>query len=199
MERLAAIAGSQKQNCLVLDFAGNTLRLGPINDPRIPKKKGESKGDIPIKLCPECSCMNHISARWCVNCGAEFVFQEKITPKASTLALIVRDEPLVAMFPVDRVTYAQHVAKSSGIPSLKVSYYCGIRRFTEYVCLQHGGSIRYKAAQWWSQRHDSDPPETINEALPFVEELRTPNELRIWVNRKDPIILACLFEEKENA
>ncbi len=198
-ERLAAIAGSPKQNCLVLDFAGNTQRLGPINDPRIPKKKGESKGDIPIKLCPECSCMNHISARWCVNCGAEFVFQEKITPKASTLALIVRDEPQVAMFPVDRVTYAQHVAKSSGIPSLKVSYYCGIRRFTEYVCLQHGGSIRYKAMQWWKDRHDSDPPETINEALPFVEELRTPNELRIWVNRKDPMILACLFEEKENA
>jgi len=26
-----------KENCMVLDFAGNTPRLGPINDPMIPK------------------------------------------------------------------------------------------------------------------------------------------------------------------
>ena len=200
LQRLAAIAGSPKQNCLVLDFAGNTWRLGPINDPRIPKKKGAGTGDIPIKQCNECGCLNHISARFCINCGAEFTFQEKITAKASTLALIVRDEPQVELFTVDRVTYSQHVSKSSGVPSLKVSYYCGIRRFTEYVCLEHeGNSIQVKAQSWWRHRHPTDPPKTINEALPFVEQLRTPKQLRIWVNRQNPEILMHLFEEKETA
>jgi DNA repair protein RadD len=35
--RLAAIAASDKQDCLVLDFAYNTAILGPINDPQLPK------------------------------------------------------------------------------------------------------------------------------------------------------------------
>lgn len=42
--RLAAIINSPKRNCLVLDFAGNTRRLGPINDPVIPKRKGKGGG-----------------------------------------------------------------------------------------------------------------------------------------------------------
>lgn len=193
--RLAAMLAGPKQNCLVLDFAGNTRRLGPINDPRIPGKKGKGTGDIPIKSCTPCGCMNHISARVCVNCGAEFTFQEKITPAASTVALIVRDEPQVELFTVDRVTYAPHV-KPGKIPSLKVSYFCGMRRFTEWVCLQHPGSIRFKAQKWWHERTDLDVPETVDDALPHVDTLRVPNQIRVWVNTKHPEILASLFEKE---
>jgi len=32
-----------KTDCLVLDFAKNTIRLGPINDPQIPRKKGDKR------------------------------------------------------------------------------------------------------------------------------------------------------------
>lgn len=191
-ERLAAIAASPKRNCLVLDFAGNTMRLGPINDPRIPRKKGKGTGDIPIKVCDACGCMNHISARFCVNCDEPFQFAEKITEKASTVALIVRDEPQVEMFKVDRVTYAPHV--KIGFPtSLKVSYFCGVRRFTEWVCLAHPGAIQRKAHAWWMQRTDIPVPATIDEALPVVEKLATPSEIRVWVNRQYPEILAHVF------
>jgi DNA repair protein RadD len=192
--RLAAIEHSAKRNCLVLDFAGNTRRLGPINDPRIPKKKGEASGDIPIKQCNECGCLCHISARVCTNCGHEFSFQEKLTPKASTLALIVRDEPQVEVFKVDRVTYAPHV-KPGFPPSLKVSYFCGIRRFTEWVCLQHHGNpIQHKAHRWWRERIDNvEPPATIDAALPLCVNLRTPTAIRVWINRKYPEILRHEF------
>jgi DNA repair protein RadD len=40
-QRLAAIAASDKQNCLVLDFSGNSRRLGPINDPAVPRRPGQ--------------------------------------------------------------------------------------------------------------------------------------------------------------
>ena len=40
-----------KQNCLILDYAGNTVRLGPINDPVIPKLKKKGTGDAPVKIC----------------------------------------------------------------------------------------------------------------------------------------------------
>lgn len=64
--RLAAISASHKQNCLVLDYSGNTRRLGPINDPVIPKRPGEKgKREAPVKKCPHCNTWNHASARYC--------------------------------------------------------------------------------------------------------------------------------------
>ncbi|WP_423237389.1 DEAD/DEAH box helicase, partial [Enterobacter cloacae] len=48
--RLQAIAASHKQNCLVLDYSGNTRRLGPINDPVMPKRPGQKgKSTAPVK------------------------------------------------------------------------------------------------------------------------------------------------------
>jgi DNA repair protein RadD len=84
-----------KVNTLVLDFAANTKRLGPINDPVIPRKRGKGKaGMAPFKLCPFCSCYNHTRARVCVSCLFEFpeVFNGK--SQASELELI-RREPKV--------------------------------------------------------------------------------------------------------
>ncbi|QIG68927.1 ATP-dependent RNA-DNA and DNA-DNA helicase protein [Rhizobium phage RHph_Y55] len=197
--RFAAIAAGPKQNCLVLDFAGNTQRLGPINDPRIPGKKGKGTGEIPIKCCTECGCMAHISARVCINCGTEFTFEQKITPQASTAVLIAAPpQPQVEVFNVDNVTYAPHV-RPGKTPSLKVSYFCGARRFTEYVCLQHEGGIRHKAHKWWRERHHSEPPTLIDEVIPLIGELKVPNQIRVWVNTKYPEILMHLFEkEPEN-
>ena len=66
MGRLQAIAASHKQNCLVLDYSGNTRRLGPINDPVMPKRPGQKgKGEAPVKMCPHCSMWNHASVRYC--------------------------------------------------------------------------------------------------------------------------------------
>ncbi|QJD54368.1 DNA helicase [Aminobacter phage Erebus] len=194
--RLAAMSASTKQNCLVLDFAGNTMRLGPINDPRIPRKRGAGAGDIPIKVCASCGCMNHISAKMCINCGEEFTFQEKISGKASTVALIARDEPQVELFNVDRITYAKH-QKMGGLPSLKVSYFCGMRRFTEYICLEHDGNpIQHKAHQWWRERDPNDPPPTVDFALGWATNLRVPDKIRVWVNQRHPRILSYEFDKE---
>ena len=67
-----------KRNCLVLDFAKNTPRLGPINDPRIPKKPGKGGGDAPIKICEKCNTYNHPTAKKCISCGEEFTFESKL-------------------------------------------------------------------------------------------------------------------------
>jgi DNA repair protein RadD len=192
--RLASMAASAKQNCLVLDFAGNTQRLGPINDPRIPRKKGEGTGDIPIKMCNYCGCLCHISVRECDNCGEEFKFEEKITAVASTVELIVRDEPQVEMFSVDRVTYAPH-SRPGTQPSLKVSYYSGVRRFTEWVCLEHyGNPIQRKAHVWWRQRATSEPPATVAEAILQANTLAEPKQIRVWVNKRYPEVLSYEFD-----
>lgn len=195
--RHAAMLASYKQNCLVLDFAGNVQRLGPINDPRIPKRKGEGTGEIPVKQCEVCETLNHISARFCIECGHEFPIQQKITEKASSLALIVRDEPQVELFNVDRITYEKRRGSIGKPPHLRVSYYCGVRRFTETVCLEHHNSpIITKARGWWRERIDIEPPMTIDDALQVVDRLREPKQIRVWVNQKFPTVLAHLFEKE---
>ena len=41
-----------KDDCLVLDFAGNVRRFGPVDDPRI-ATKGGGNGEAPTKTCPD--------------------------------------------------------------------------------------------------------------------------------------------------
>jgi len=101
-ERLAAIAAGPKQNCLVLDYAGNTKRLGPINDPVIPRRKGQGGGMAPVKCCDVCHTWVHASLRFCDGlrsdgsvCGHEFKFETKLNLSAGTDELIKGDMPIV--------------------------------------------------------------------------------------------------------
>ena len=179
-----------KKNCLVLDFAGNTRRLGPINDPVKPRKKGDKVGEAPIRICDACGVYNHASARFCCNCGAEFTFKTKLVAHAGTDALLRSDAPVIEYFSVDRVIYHRH--EKEGSPAMiKVSYYSGLRMFNEFVCLEHGGFARKRARDWWRTRHSVEPPETTDEGLKYISELRVPKRIRVWANKRYPEVLSC--------
>lgn len=185
---------SGKQNCLVLDFAGNTRRLGPINDPKIPGKPGKGTGDMPVRLCDSCGAYNHAAARFCCGCGKEFTFETKIFRTASEAQLLKSDAPVIEYYDVHRVLYHLHEKKNKeGIiispPSIKVSYFCGIQMFNEWVCLEHSGLAGKRARDWWRQRHMEEPPPTTYLALQRCSELRIPARIRVWTNKKYPEIL----------
>ena len=182
--RLAAIANSEKRDCLVLDFAGNTKRLGPINDPVLPKRRGQSKsGTAPVKICDACGTYNHASVRFCISCGNEFPRFLKIDQHAGTDELIASGKPKVEIFKVDRVTYAKH-EKEGRPPTIQVSYFCGLRLFREWVCLEHAGYPGKKARDWWRERAADEPPESTEEALKALDVLRTPQHIRVWIKPK---------------
>lgn len=185
-----------KQNTLVLDFAGNTRRLGPINDPVIPRKKGDKAGgEAPVKLCGWCATYNHASATHCVNCGKEFTFQVKIKTTASTEEVMKVDLPVVEVFRVDHVTYSRH-EKIGRPPVLKVTYYCNIRAFTDYVCIEHDGFAQRKARMWWTERGEQATPFPVStdEGLQRSPALRTPTHINVWTNKKYPEIMAYCFD-----
>lgn len=182
-----------KQNCLVLDFAGNTRRLGPINDPVVPRKKGGKGGEAPVKLCEACDTYNHASVRWCEFCGAEFVFKVRLAATAATADLLRGDAPVTEVFTVDHITYTRH-NKVGKPPMVKVGYYCGYRVFYEYVCFQHEGFARRKAEQWWKLRTDMHVPETTAHALSIAHKLRASTHIRVWTNKEFPEILAHCFD-----
>jgi len=132
-----------KANCKVLDFARNVPRLGPINDVRIPKPKGNSPGEIPVKICEHCGTYNHISARICCNCSEQFSFQIKLVSKAGTDELIrnaaTEPTPIIETFNVLNATYVKWEGKNGKPPTLKATYYTTGLAFNEWVCLEHSG------------------------------------------------------------
>ena len=198
--RLQAIAASAKQNCLVLDYAGNTPRLGPINDPIIPKaKNGKGGGVAPIKLCEGCGTYCHASVRFCDSCGMEFpagsVKYGTEAGDGELIAGVARAEEAkqIVVFKVDSLNLQEYQRKNP--PSIKATYFCGLRTFDKYICLEHKGYVRKLGRDWWRQHiQDVHVPETIDEAADMFPQLNTPTHIRVWVNKKPwPEVMAYDF------
>lgn len=194
-----------KTDCLVLDFAGNTARLGPIDRPNLPRRKGKGGGEAPVKICPSCAAYVHASHTRCPHCHHEFPRDTapKLTQEASALALLSsKDMPQMEVFAVHSMIAEETLSRKDGTPMMRVSYYCGpqgVRRFTEYVCFDHVGYAKRKAATWWRTHCHTDklmagdPPDSTNMAIAYFNELYKPTHLRVWVNKKYPEIMAYDF------
>lgn len=200
--RLSAIAASRKQNTLVLDFAGNVTRLGPINDPRVPKPAERKRaGDAPVRICDSCGCYNHASARTCWQCGYEFPRFLKIEESSGTAALVkgVNSNkppiplPIYKEIPVDRVTY-QRWQKKDKPDSIKVTFHCGRKTYSEWLLLDHEKWAK-KARSWWRKFSDTDfAPESVDQALGLTDTLRTPRAIEVSTNMDFPDIRSHIFE-----
>ena len=187
-----------KENCLVADFAGNTNRNGPINDPVIPKKKGEKgKRGAPVKLCPVCETINHASVRFCIACNTEFTLQIKINEEASTTELIKKDLPTLETFKVDHITFSKHIKRGGTGASLKVTYYSGLRMFSEYICIEHpkGSFPKEKANSWWIKRAGTISPDSILAAIYLTDQLQNPSSIIVDTSKKYPDILDYIFAD----
>jgi DNA repair protein RadD len=204
--RLAAMQASAKPDgCLALDFAHNTERLGPINNPVVPepKKKGKQRaGATPVRVCPQCAEYVHASLRFCPACKYEFTIVLHIQGHASTAEIMTRGEVQqpdlkVEMVDVQHVTYAISRRRGSDKPpTLRVSYYAVglLRKFEEYVCFEHEGGMLLNARNWWRARSAQPVPETCKEAEALGNTLRIPKRIRVWVNIPKPRVLDYEYE-----
>ena len=168
-----------KDDCLVLDFAGNTARHGPIDTVDGRKKEPAGDGDAPIKVCPECQTINHASARRCVGCDHEFPPPAlQVSAQAAANALL-STQIQAAWCDVTGITYARH--EKLGKPaSLRVTYECGLARHIEWVCFEHTGFPRDKAVGWWRRRAANlPPPATVDAALEQLGQLRGPIAIQV--------------------
>jgi DNA repair protein RadD len=176
-QRIAAIAGGPKPNCLFLDFGGLVRRHGPI-DMVQPRKPGKGGGDAPVKSCPECHSIVHASAMECPDCGFTWERQlsEKITKAAAVLPIMSKGA--ASWKEVTRRSFARH-DKLGSPSSVRVEYWCGMNPFKEWVPFENE-KLRWKAEKWWKEHHGLDPcPATVSEALKRTEELRSVAEIRI--------------------
>ncbi len=192
--RKTAIEMGGKRNCIILDFAGNTNRLGPINDPQIPRRKGKRTGEVPVKLCPECGAYNHTTARFCVDteCGYEFVFKTKIKANASTADIIRRDDPTIVTVPVTMVIPSIH-NKVGKPPSLKLQYFSGMQLYNAWLTFESIGLPKHKSHEWWRQHFGDEMPTDTADAFSKFKQCRTARQIKVDVSGKYPEVLEYLF------
>ena len=183
-----------KDDCLVLDFAGNTARHGPIDTVDGRKKEPAGDGDAPIKVCPECQTINHASVRRCVGCDHEFPPPAlQVSAQAAANALL-STQVQTTWCDVTAVRYLLH--EKPGKPaSLRVTYECGLARHSEWICFEHAGFPREKAVTWWRSRAPHLPaPFTVGEALQHHEALRQPRAIQVRPVGQYTEIVSARFE-----
>lgn len=166
-----------KENCLVLDYAGNIERFGCIDNIRVRKTRmGFQLSTQPMKQCPKCGNALPINFKTC-ECG--YVFERAAPPhetEASELP-IMSQEMWVG---VNHINYKIH-NKVGKPPSLMVSYECDSNILVrEFLCFEHGGYPARKAFQWWMKNADKESlPKTTEEAFHGVAKVKPCSKLKI--------------------
>ena len=197
-----------KENALVLDFAGNIRRLGPVDDPIVPapRRKGDGEGgEAPVKECPECHSYLHTRVMVCPDCGYKFPPPSSITKNSSNDAILRgrKDEytgPQIEEFEVMSIHYRRKVSKN-GNPYMKVSYSTGIKSFHRCVLFESPNvRLQQKALSWWKHNGGHLPiPATAEEACERAHvELTVPSIVRVDINKKYPDVVGTEVV-KENA
>lgn len=201
-DRKAAISASIKPNCLFLDFAGNILKHGFLDQIKAKDKKKKGEGDAPIKVCPECATYVHASARKCHDCGYEFPKNEETKLDSSYGGEVLSGG--VEKRIVRHVEYYAHNANKEGkTPSLRVKYLHPDGSSTsEWVCIQHTGFAKSKALKWWKDREgctifdDTKVADIIDTKA--YESLKCPTSIDVGKQGKYDRVVKYYWDEPQN-
>lgn len=135
-----------KKDCLLLDYGGNVARHGFIDTPTPKKNGGTGDGKAPVKQCPSCNTFCHTAVRMCPVCSFEFPAPQLNHAPKSYEGAVLSNQVKAEWMEVDDVSYGRW--QKEGKPdSIRVTYYCGMTRLSEWLCPDHGGyaASRYTA------------------------------------------------------
>jgi DNA repair protein RadD len=164
-----------KHDCLVLDFAQNIARHGPIDTIRVKAQESSSAtGEAPAKECPECRALIALAYSICPQCGHEFPPPDRKKHEAhASQAGVLSGQVTAAEYDVRDISYSVHTKKDAGDEApktLRVDYRLGLDYWvSEWICFEHSGYARRKAEQWWRIRSSCPVPDTAQEACDIAE------------------------------
>ena len=194
-------------HCLVLDFAGNVARHGPITAVAIPTKSGKAEGPAPARACPECGEILATATRICPSCGYEWPQAEK------PLVLETQQDIMggAVEMAVTEWAWRKHTSRSSGKDMIRIVYYESpfSAPVTEYLPVTHPGRVGERAMARLAMlarnagRHIGDIPTTYTD---WLEEIcivmsNAPPPRRIEYKRDGQFarVTAHYFEEHSAA
>lgn len=213
--RLAAIFASGVYNCVVLDFAGNSRRLGTINNPLKtekpdPNRRKKKAGAAPVKTCDACGAYNYATAKFCDNipyCDYEFPLSTSLELTASERVLIdetahVPDKRKLVVTSTRYFLRNTRYGNNSTTSDIIVTYNCGQNgKFTENLTFKGSGSSK-RIMAWWSNFGNGYTVPESNDAFMQVfahsTHLRKPRMIEVYVNpprKSRPEIIYYGFED----
>ncbi len=177
-----------KTDCLVLDFGGNVLRHGPVDQLRV-GDAAHGEGEAPVKECPRCHELVAAGYAVCPACGHAFPPREQRRHDGEASgAGILSDQAARVDYDVEDVFYAVHTKRNAppeAPRTMRVDYRVGFNQYiSEWVCVEHAGYAQQKAAQWWTRRSHEPVPATAEEAVELAQAGALAPTQRITVERK---------------
>ncbi len=174
-----------KQNCLVLDFGGNVLRHGPVDQVKVADRT-RGNGDAPVKECPDCQALIAAGYARCPQCGYQFPpRQRQEHDSKATEAGILSGQVTDTDYDVRDINYSVHTKRDAppdAPKSLRVDYRLGLNHWqSEFICLEHDGYARQKAVAWWRKRSPDPVPDTAERAVEIAEGEGLAHTLKITV------------------
>ncbi len=162
-----------KENCLVLDFGGNVLRHGPVDEIKV-TTSDRGNGQAPAKECPECQAVIATGFAKCPQCGYEFPPPERQKHEAkASEAGILSGQVTTNKYHVQDMLCSVHTkrgASEDDPKTLRVDYRVGWHQYkSEWICFEHQGYARQKAIAWWRQRSPDPVPSTAQEAVDIIQ------------------------------
>lgn len=188
--RLSPATG--KTDCLVLDFAGNCARHGPLDliDGERTSDEKRGGGKPRSKPCPACSTLVAIAARQCAECGAAFEIEApetKLLPSAVAAPVLSDDEPEGEWKAVRSIRVRCH--EKNGSASIKIEYLTERSVIPILDFLHFDSSSQFAkrmASRRWAEL-SSNPtiiPRSTSEALRIAGDIVAPDAICVTTNAK---------------
>ena len=179
-----------KEDCLVLDFGGNVMRHGPVDDLQM-RERNPSGRPAPVKGCPGCGATVPAATRECPECAHAFPEPERERHEATaTTQELLSGRGQSPPVPVLEVRYMVHTKRSdpSAPRSMRVEYRTGLATWQcEWVCVGHpwASVARRKAEDWWRTRSAAPVPSSAEEAVMLADSGALAPCTAIRTGRKD--------------
>ena len=171
-----------KTDCLVLDYGENVIRHGFIDKVR-PKIKGKTEdGAAPCKECPSCKTIQHAAMRNCIECGYAFPPPVLNHGNRAYSGAMISTQVQAEWVVVDDVGYSKW--RKEGKPdSIRVTYYCGLIKISEWICPDHGG---YAAERYIKRKAAlGAQANTTEEAMSECDTWTKPSRIKVKPNDKN--------------
>lgn len=177
----------EKKDCLVLDFAGNIMRHGPLDIacPTTPRATGK------IFVWKKCASCGEVVAGYfavCPACGEPFPRPApdptKGIERTASDAPITSEEERVEEYDVTGISFSAHYKKDDPEkpPTLQVEYKRGEfrRPVFEWLCPQHENQwARKRFERWWKAKSKVEPPQTTDDAVLWAKNGALASPFRI--------------------
>jgi DNA repair protein RadD len=193
-----------KSDTMILDYAGNTMRHGPLDRVKPPRKPGESTGEAPMKVCPKCEHIVATSTRTCPHCGNKFPVGGGNLSKVPQAGNATTFNMRPAWYKVKEMKVALNPGRNGKPPTLRLDFRYLIPggnltgRVSKFLSLEkalaHPFAYSNSCQDWQrlSSARSRPPPTTVVEGVMRSKagELVTPAQIYVDFTREHPDVKA---------